>query len=43
MKEGEHADRPPYVATQRAWTVVWIALGFVLALFGGARPVTVQA
>jgi len=38
----ETAPRPPYVATQRAWTVVWIALGFVLAFFGVRRSVTAR-
>jgi apolipoprotein N-acyltransferase len=43
LAAGERAPRPGYVATQRAWTLVWIALGFVLALFGSARPVTPRA
>lgn len=39
---GVSAPRPAYVSTQRAWMVVWIALGFVLALPGRRRPVTSQ-
>jgi hypothetical protein len=40
---GAPAPRPLYVATQRAWTVVWIALGIVLAVFARPRPVTARA
>lgn len=43
VADGERAPRPPYVATQRAWMVVWCALGLVLALFSGRRPVTDSA
>lgn len=39
---GDQLPSPPYVATRRAWTVVWIAIGFVLAAFAGARAVTAR-
>lgn len=40
---GGEAPRPSYPATQRAWTCVWIGLGFVLAMFGRTRSVTARA
>ncbi|MBL8858190.1 MAG: apolipoprotein N-acyltransferase [Planctomycetes bacterium] len=39
---GERKPRPIYVATQRAWTAVWIGLGILLAILARVRPVTTR-